>query len=101
MGKKGEGGQKVQNSSCKISQSWGFNVQHGDSTVLREILKVLLIRKINFITMYGFRCSLDLLCDYFTIFTNIKSSCGTPEINTLYFHYILNLKKKKKAFLRM
>ena len=28
--KMGEGGQKVQTSSCKINKSWGCNVQHGD-----------------------------------------------------------------------
>lgn len=28
----GEGGQKVQTFSCKINKSWGWNVQHGDSS---------------------------------------------------------------------
>ena len=26
----GEGGQKVQISSCKIRKSWGYNVYHSD-----------------------------------------------------------------------
>ena len=30
LGKMGEGGQKVQISSCKISKSWGYNVYHSD-----------------------------------------------------------------------
>ena len=30
VGKMGEGSQKVQTSSYKISKSWGYNVQHGD-----------------------------------------------------------------------
>ena len=30
MVKMGGGGQKVQTSTYKISNSWGYNVQHGD-----------------------------------------------------------------------
>ena len=30
VGKMGEGGRKVQTSSCKINKSWGSYVQHGD-----------------------------------------------------------------------
>ena len=30
VGKMGEGGQKVQTSSCKISKSWARDVQHGN-----------------------------------------------------------------------
>lgn len=26
----GEGGQMIQTSGCKISKSWGGNIQHGD-----------------------------------------------------------------------
>ena len=36
VGKMGKGGQKVQTSSCKINTSWGCNVQHGDSFLLKK-----------------------------------------------------------------
>lgn len=29
VGKMGERGQKVSTSSCKINNSWGYNIQHG------------------------------------------------------------------------
>ena len=44
--------------------------------------------------MCGDRCELDLLCDLFTTYTNIKSLCCTAEDNIIYMSSISQFKKR-------
>ena len=41
-------------------------------------------------------CELDLLCDLFTTYTNIKSLCCTPEDNIIYMSIVPQLKEKNQ-----